>query len=89
MVVHLFLYIDLQHLRSLLEVGSQKNFTNCPTYEELRDTIRVCVCWRRERMGEGGEERRKDGSLKGIELEEDRLQYASVHVCVLGLHTKE
>ena len=39
----LSLLSDLSYLRDLLEEGNDKHFTQCPTYDELRDTIKVCV----------------------------------------------
>lgn len=35
------MFADLQLLKSLMEEGTKKNFSNCPTYAELRDTVKV------------------------------------------------
>ena len=36
-----FLLLDLDYLRDLLQEGTNKNFSNCSAYDELRDTIKV------------------------------------------------
>ena len=41
-VYMLYVYIlDLEHLKILLEEGTNKSFSLCATYDELRDTIKV------------------------------------------------